>query len=365
MKKEWLKDMDIPSNTSPTEEYIRGFCGFDAMEIKDFLYEEGIPLFRAKQLFDWVYQKGITQYKNMYTIPDDLYLFLEKKLPLGLLQLQKIAQSKDGETVKFLSKLPCNRLIESVLISSGTRRTACISSQLGCIARCSFCASGKRGLFRNLVTEEIVEQVIIINQWLKQKKERVSHIVFMGMGEPLDNYHHVVSALKIFTNPELLNFSPRKITISTVGIPSNIKRLMEEGIKVNLALSLHAPNQTIRKQIIPYGRQFPLEEILKNVRAYAKCTKRDITYEYVLIDGINDQKHHAEELAHLLRKEQCSVNLIPFNPIPKVRFKRPENAVIQNFRDILIEKGICTTWRYTKGQDIAAACGQLALKESE
>lgn len=342
---------------------MREFCGLYAKEIKNFLEMEGEKAFRASQLFDWVYQKGVTHYEEMLNLPGGLRNLLNEKLSLGLLKLQKIEDSEDGETAKFLWKLSCGRFVESVLISSGDRRTVCVSSQVGCPARCAFCASGKEGLIRNLTPAEIIEQVVLINHHLSQKGERVSHLVFMGMGEPLENYSSVVRALKIFIDPELLNFSPRKITVSTVGMAPNIKRLMHEGIKVNLALSLHAPNQKIRKKIVPYARKFSLEEVLQSVRDYAKFTKRDMTYEYVLIAGINDQQENAEELADLLRGEQCCVNLIPFNPVPGTHLKRPEKEIIEAFRNILTNRGVRSTWRYTKGKDIAAACGQLALKK--
>lgn len=341
---------------------MREFCGLYAKEIKNFLEKEGEKAFRANQLFDWVYQKGVTEYGEMLNLPGSLRSLLKEKLSLGLLKLQKIEDSQDGETSKFLWKLSCGRFVESVLISSGDRRTVCVSSQVGCPARCAFCASGKEGLIRNLTPAEIVEQVVLINHYLIQKGEKVSHLVFMGMGEPLENYSSVIRALKIFIDPEFFNFSPRKITVSTVGMAPNIKRLMQEGIKVNLALSLHAPNQKIRKKIVPYARKFSFEEVLQSVRDYAKFTKRDMTYEYVLIDGINDTQENAEELADLLKGEQCCVNLIPFNPVPGTQLKRPEKKMIEAFRNVLTNRGIRSTWRYTKGKDIAAACGQLALK---
>lgn len=340
---------------------MREFCGLFPKETKAFLEEEGEKEFRSKQLFDWVYQKGVVNYDEMLNLSQPFRNLLKEKVSLGLLELQKTEDSQDGETIKFLWKLPDNRLIESVLISSGDRRTVCISSQVGCPARCAFCASGQGGIIRNLTTAEIVEQVVQINSRLIQKGERVSHLVFMGMGEPLENYEGVVKALKIFIEPNLFGFSPRRITLSTVGVVPAINRLTEEGIKVNLALSLHAPNQYIRKKIVPYARKFSFEDVLSSVRNYAKFTKRDLTYEYVLLDGINDQKEHAEELAILLKNDQCVVNLIPYNPVPGLNLKRPEKRKIETFEAILSRRGIRTIRRYTKGKDIAAACGQLAL----
>ena len=185
----------------------------------------------------------------------------------------------------------------------------------------------------------------------------------MGMGEPMENYEAVVKSIALFNAPEAFNISQRRITVSTVGVVEGIHRLAQEELKVNLVLSLHAPNQHIRKKIIPYARKYELEEILLAMDAYAEATKRDITYEYTLLKGINDGEEHAEELAALLRGKQCTVNLIPYNPVEGLRLDRPERGVIEAFRAILEEAKINTTWRYTKGKDIAAACGQLALQE--
>jgi 23S rRNA (adenine2503-C2)-methyltransferase len=253
--------------------------------------------------------------------------------------------------------------VESVLILSGGRRTVCVSCQVGCPARCAFCASGKEGLKRNLSAGEIVEQVLHIDRHLKEKGERVCHIVFMGMGEPMENYDAVVKAIQILNAPWGLNISQRRITVSTVGVVEGIQRLAKEELKVNLVLSLHAPNQHIRKKIIPYARKYPLEEILIAMDEYSVATKRDITYEYTLLSGINDRAEHAEELARLLKGKQCTVNLIPYNPVDGLRLQRPQRDEIESFRAILEEAGINTTWRYTKGKDIAAACGQLALQK--
>ena len=255
-------------------------------------------------------------------------------------------------------------LVESVLICSKERRTVCVSSQVGCPARCAFCASGKEGLLRNLNAAEIFEQVYQTDLFLHQKGERVSHVVFMGMGEPFENYDNVLKAIFLLNDPLRLNISQRRITVSTVGVVEGIRRFMKEDLNVNLVLSLHAPNQHIRKKIIPYSRKYPLEDILSAMVAFSRESKRDITYEYTLIEGINDKPEHAEELAALLQGQQCTVNLIPYNPVPGLSLKRPEKEAIEEFRRILISNEIVTTWRYTKGKDIAAACGQLALKEN-
>ena len=344
---------------------MREFCGLLSKEVNHFFEEEGERSFRAKQLFDWVYEKGVLDYDKMVNLPQSLRNRLKETLPLGLLHLEKMENSGDGETKKFLWKLLDGCFVESVLIISGNRRTVCVSSQVGCPARCAFCASGKEGGIRNLTSAEIVEQVALINQYLLEKGERVTHIVFMGMGEPLENYLGVVRALKILMDRHLFGFSPRKITVSTVGVVPKIHQMIEEGLKVNLALSLHAPNQHVRKKIVPYARKFPFEDVLNSVRCYSKFTKRDITYEYVLLDGINDTEEHAKELADLLKGEQSIVNLIPYNPVMGLNLKRPSSAKIEKFHKILSQHHVVTTRRYTKGKDIAAACGQLALRKKD
>ena len=342
---------------------MREFCGLLPKELGVCLDKQSIAPYRLKQLYDWVYKKGVTQYQEMTNLSRPLRDFFEEHFKLGVLTAEKIEESDDGETTKFLWRLLDNQNVESVLIRSEKRRTVCVSSQVGCPARCAFCASGQNGLIRNLTVAEIIEQVVQIHSHLLKEGERVTHVVFMGMGEPLENYDAVVRALKILIDPELFALSSRRITVSTVGVVPNIERLLEEGLNVNLALSLHAPNQHLRKKIVPYARKFHIEDVLKAARLYAQKTKRDITYEYVMLAGVNDRQEDAKELCILLKNEHCCVNLIPFNPISGVHLKRPKKESIELFRSILSEGGIRSTWRYTKGKDIAAACGQLALKQ--
>lgn len=337
--------------------------GLSLTELKTWLAERGESPFRANQIFDWVYAKQASSYEEMTNLSKPLRNLLKQELRFPLLQRLRTQESDEGETVKYLWALPDGQRIESVLISSGERRTVCVSCQVGCPARCAFCASGKEGLLRNLSAAEIIEQVLWIQQALQKRGERVCHIVFMGMGEPMENYDAVVRAISLLNDPRAFHISVRRITVSTVGVVEGIRRFAEEERSVNLVLSLHAPNEAIRKKIIPYARRYRLEDVLEAMKFYAKKTKRDITYEYTLIAGINDQIDHAEELSRLLAGQQCTVNLIPYNPIEKIRLQRPEKGVIEAFRDCLVRHGIQTTWRYTKGKDIAAACGQLALQK--
>lgn len=342
---------------------MRDLCSLYYPELSTWLKENNEKEFHARQIFDWIYQKGVTSFDLMSNLGKDLRKKLQAAYRLPVLQLSKMTESNDKETFKFLWKLDDGSFVESVLICSSARRTVCVSTQVGCPARCAFCASGKQGFFRNLKPAEIVEQVIHINTWLALKGERVSHIVYMGMGEPMKNYEHVMRSVRILCDPALLNISQRRITVSTVGVVEGIRRMANEELKLNLVLSLHAPNQHIRKKIIPYARQYPLETVMEAMDIYAEKTGRDITYEYTLIAGINDHPDHAHELGNLLRGKQATVNLIPLNPIPGTNLKRPDKKAIKDFRAVLYGHKIVNTCRYTKGDDIAAACGQLALQE--
>ena len=276
------------------------FCDITYESLSQWLEENGEKPYHAKQIFDWVYQKSTLDWDLMSNLGKELRQKLAGAFTLPVLKLIKMTESNDKETYKFLWRLRDGNLVESVLICSGKRRTVCVSSQVGCPAKCAFCASGQQGFFRNLRASEIMEQILHINQWLSSKGERVCHVVYMGMGEPFKNYEFVIKSIRFLIDPKMLNISQRRITVSTVGVIEGIKRLANEEIRINLVLSLHAPNQHIRKKIIPYARQYPLEEIIKAMDEYSQKTKRDITYEYILIAGINDHPDHAYELAKLL-----------------------------------------------------------------
>ena len=332
-------------------------------ELEFWLKSEGEPAYRKKQIFDWVYHQSVCDWELMTNLSWDLREKLKQNFSLNSFDLVRQMDSYDGQTTKFLWRLADGSYVESVLIRSDNRRTVCVSSQVGCPARCAFCASGQKGFMRNLSSAEIVEQVVKINRELAKINERVSHIVYMGMGEPLKNTESVISSIRQMCDEELLNLSQRRVTVSTVGIVEGIRRLQKEELKVSLVLSLHAPNQHVRKKIIPYARKYPLDEIIAGIEQYARRTKRNATYEYILIEGVNDQEKHAWELCELLEGKQCTVNLIPYNPVPGVRLRRPKTKAIRNFQRILEKNRVTVTCRYTKGDDIAAACGQLALQE--
>lgn len=343
---------------------MKEICSLKLDECQNWMLENGEKPFRAAQVLEWIYKKGALSFEEMTNLSKELRAKLQNSFSFPCLKLLRTVESEDGETTKFLWELADGKRVESVLIRSDERRTVCVSCQVGCPARCAFCASGQQGLIRNLSVAEIVEQVLQIDRVLRPLGERVSHIVYMGMGEPMENYDAVVGSIGIINSPWGLHISQRRITVSTVGVVEGIKKLANEECHVNLVLSLHAPNQHLRKKIIPYARKYPLEEILMAMDDYAEKTKRDITYEYTLLAGINDSLRQADELATLLRGKQCTVNLIPYNPVGTLRLQRPESNAIAAFRALLDDRGINTTWRYTKGVDIAAACGQLALQQA-
>lgn len=338
---------------------MQNLYGLSQDQLRQWLVENGEKPFHASQILDWIYQKQVESFEEMTNLSKALREKLQSGFQLHTLKLKKILDSDDGQTTKFLWELSDGNLVESVLIRAPDRRTVCVSSQVGCPARCAFCASGKKGLMRNLETAEIVEQVIHIDRYLKE--ERVCHIVYMGMGEPFENYDNVLSSIQLIHKG--LNISQRKITVSTVGIIDKILRFAKEDLSVNLVLSLHAPNQQLRQKIIPYARKYGLTELLDAMLFFAHHTKRNVTYEYTLMQGINDHELQAQELVKLVRNHPCTVNLIPYNPVDGLILKRPEKDAIERFREILVDAGIPTTWRYTKGKDIAAACGQLALQK--
>lgn len=336
----------------------------DQTVLQEDLVSAGFPKFHAKSIFEFIFKSYVISFEEMTSLPKTLREYLKEKFDILPLKLVKIEDSQDGETKKFLFELHDGKFVESVLIGSFERRTVCVSSQVGCPAKCAFCASGKEGLVRDLTRFEIEAQIVFIESYLKSKQEpRVSQIVFMGMGEPLANFEEVIGAIDLIKSQNRLCISERRITVSTVGIVDKILKVAQMERQFHLVLSLHAPNQHIRKKIIPFARKYELRDILEAMLYFAKQTGRQVTYEYTLLAGINDSLEHAKELAALVARHPCTVNLIPYNPVVGLRLKRPEKETIEAFRDELKAHKINVTWRYTKGKDIAAACGQLAMHE--
>ncbi len=333
-------------------------------ELTERLASLGEPPYRARQVWRWAYRRFARNYGEMTDLPAALRMRLEEELPLTPVEETGTLRSADGQTRKSLLRLADGELIEAVLMlydprsDSRGRATACLSTQAGCAMGCVFCATGQAGFRRNLSTGEIVAQAVTLARHLRDEEgRRLTNVVFMGMGEPLANYDAMMRAVRILNAREGFGIAARHITISTVGLVTGIHKLAEERIQVGLAVSLHAPDDALRQRLIPTQRK-PLAELLGAVRSYIEKTGRRVTFEYVLIDGVNDGAAHARALGRLLRGLLCHVNLIPVNPTGAA-FRRPSRARVLAFQRIVEEAGVPCTVRVEKGVEIAAACGQL------
>ncbi len=332
-------------------------------ELSAFLSQCKQPAFRVKQIRQWLFHKRATEFGEMTNLSRPLRDQLAASFTIGRLETLRRAESADG-TVKFLFGLADGASIESVLIPEARRLTLCISTQAGCGFGCAFCATATLGLTRNLTASEIVDQILEASRALAGE-QRITHIVLMGMGEPLANYSQTLKALEIINNGDWgLGISPRRVTLSTVGLVPQIQKLMEE-TRVNLAVSLHAPDDTLRGSLMPVNRKYPLAELLECCRALSMPRRQRITFEYVLLGGINDSEQQARQLARLLRGVPSKINVIPFNPHPGSGFARPTPEQIERFQATLRDAGVQINLRRPRGDDIQAACGQLQGEETE
>lgn len=325
-------------------------------ELTKELKELGHPAFRAKQIYEWLHVKLAASYDEMTNISKELRELLKEKYPLTMLEEVDSLHSATDGTIKYLFRLEDDRVIESVLMKYHHGNSVCISSQVGCRMGCKFCASTIGGKERDLRPSEMLDQIYRIQVLTG---ERVSNIVIMGTGEPLDNYDNVIKFLHLITDSQGLNISARNITVSTCGIPDKIRDFANEGLPVTLALSLHAPNNEIRKKLMPVATKYDLTEVMDAFHYYYEKTGRRLTFEYSLVDGINDEEEHAKELSRLVKGINCHINLIPVNPIKERNYRKSENKKIQNFKNILEKYRINVTIRREMGADIDAACGQL------
>ena len=326
--------------------------GMTQAELTDWVQTQGQPAYRGKQLHQWIYNKGVRSLADITVFPKAWRQAMEQ-ISVGRSEIHHRSVAPD-QTVKFLLRLGDGHIIEAVGIPTDKRLTVCVSSQVGCPMACDFCATGKGGFIRNLATHEIVDQVLTVQAAFEQ---RVSNIVFMGMGEPLINAQNVVAAVQCLNRD--IGIGQRSITVSTVGIPGQIRRLAQHHLQITLAVSLHGSNQTLRTQLIPSAQQYPLTDLLDECREYVAVTGRRVTFEYILLAGLNDCEEHAAELAHLLRGFQSHVNLIPYNPIDEVDYQRPSRMRVQGFTEELRSAGIAVSVRYSRGLEKDAACGQL------
>ncbi len=331
--------------------------GRSVESLTNWVVQQGQPAYRGKQLHQWIYQKGIRSLDEV-TVFSKQWRAEVKDTPIGRSHIHHRSESPDG-TIKYLLRLKDGLIIEAVGIPSDKRLTVCVSSQIGCPMACDFCATGKGGFTRNLETYEIVDQVLTVQEDFQR---RVSNIVFMGMGEPLLNTDSVVAAVRSLNQD--VGIGQRMITVSTVGIPGYIRRLAEEQLQITLAVSLHASNQALRRQLIPSAEKYPIAVLLDECRDYVNITSRRVTFEYVLLADVNDRPEHAAELANELRGFQTHVNLIPYNPISEVDYQRPSRQRIEDFTQRLKDKSIAVSVRYSRGLEKDAACGQLRASKA-
>ena len=322
--------------------------------------------YRATQLFKWIYEKRVTNFDEMSDISASFREVLKKDFNLNKPTIFKEQVSSDG-TIKLLLQMEDGALVETVLMRYNYGNVACVSSEVGCNMGCAFCASGFLKKTRNLETSEMVGQVLVLDDLLKEEdpNKRVTHIVVMGTGEPFDNYDNVLDFVRILNHPYGFAVGARHITVSTCGLVEGIRRYAKEGLQINLAISLHAPNDEIRNKIMLISKKYPMDELMSAVKYYEKEAGRRVTFEYILLKGLNDSKENAKELARLIKGTLAYVNLIPYNQIKELVYQRSDEKSVHDFSDTLTKCGVTATIRKEFGTDIDAACGQLRAKNEK
>ena len=329
-------------------------------ELEAYLASAGAPLFHARQIFQWIYRRGVDDFDAMTDLGRELRAALSRDLALTTPAVAKREESSDG-TTKFLLRLADGRFIESVFIPDTPSQTFCISTQVGCAMRCAFCLTGRMGIVRNLTTGEIAGQVRVLLRELNMHGQRFN-IVLMGMGEPLHNYDATMKALRILGSRHGLAVAPKRITLSTVGVLPALERLATEPFMPNLAISLHSTTEDQRDMLVPINRKYGLQELLDACRRFPLKRRNRITFEYVLLDGVNDTPEDARRLVRLLAGIKAKVNLIPLNPAPGIPYARPSDTRVNRFAEILADRHITVSVRKSRGRDIRAACGQLIVE---
>jgi 23S rRNA (adenine2503-C2)-methyltransferase len=355
---------DTMLDDQPQKEKIN-LLGLSASRLSEFFEEIGEKKFRATQIIKWIHQEGECDFQKMTNLSKDLRNKLDEIAEIKLPEVVSCQESVDG-TCKWLIRVDGGSCIEMVYIPERERGTLCVSSQIGCALDCSFCATGKQGFNRDLTSAEIIGQLWIaadsFDQFSPKAKRRVSNVVMMGMGEPLMNFDNVVDAMSIMLEDNAYGLSKRRVTLSTSGVVPELDKLGDVS-DVSLAISLHAPNDELRNELVPINRKYPLATFIQSAKNYIEKmpdNRRKVTVEYTLMDQVNDRSIHARELAVLLKDLPCKINLIPFNPFAGSGYKTVTNTALNRFRDILMAEGYTVTVRTTRGDDIAAACGQLA-----
>ncbi len=339
---------------------MKNLFGLTVEEIADELTKLNLPKFRAKQISEWIYKRNANSFDEMTNLSKEIREQLKKLFKIESAAFIKKLESDDGLTMKFLLRLDDNSAVETVLMRHDYGNSICISTQVGCAMGCKFCASTIKGLERNLTAAEILSEVLFVNSTLENR--RIDNIVVMGIGEPLMNYDNLIKFLKMIHSDYTIGLSYRKITVSTCGIVPKIYQLAEENLPITLSISLHAPTNNLRTQLMPVNKNFPIDEVVEAGKNYGEKTGRRVTYEYILIANVNDTAEHANQLSKLLKNQLANVNLIPINPVVERNFKKPSIERVKNFCEYLNNHGIAATIRKEMGANINAACGQLRLQ---
>ncbi|MDY5891878.1 MAG: 23S rRNA (adenine(2503)-C(2))-methyltransferase RlmN [Candidatus Onthovivens sp.] len=340
---------------------MKNLYGYKLEDLEELMISLGQKKYRATQIFKWIYERGVTNFDEMSDISLSFREVLKNEFTLSIPTIYKKQVSSDG-TIKLLLSLGDDSKIETVLMRYNYGLVACVTSQVGCNMGCAFCASGLFKKQRNLEVHELVGQILVLNNLLKEENKKITHVVVMGTGEPFDNYDHVMKFIRILNNPHGFAIGARHLTVSTCGLVEKIREYANEGIQINLAISLHAPSDKIRNKIMPISLKYPLDQLMDAVKYYEATAKRRVTFEYILLEDINDSIDNAKELAKLIKGTTSYVNLIPYNPVGELKYKRTSGNRVHRFMDALIKEGVNVTVRKEFGTDIDAACGQLRAK---
>lgn len=327
---------------------------------EEYFINKNEKKFKGQQVFDWLYRKRVSSFDDMTNIKKEIIDMLKNDFDIKTVSITKI--ERDVDVNKYLFKLKDDEKVEAVLMNHIYGNSLCISTQVGCNMGCKFCESGRLKKVRNLETHEMIEQILLVEE---ECGKRISHVVVMGIGEPFDNYDNLVKFIEIINNPKGLELGSRHITVSTCGVVPKIKEFMKLPYQVNLAISLHAPNNEIRNSIMPINKAYPIEVLMTTLNEYIKETNRRVTFEYILLDGVNDSDKCAKELADLVKEMNCYINLIPYNETNNISYKRTKSLNISRFYDILKKNRINVTIRREYGSNISAACGQLRSKKED
>ena len=331
-------------------------------KLNKFVENNNFPLYRSSQIFNWINKSSVKSFDDMTNLPKSLIDLLKENFKLNLSHISSKQISVDS-TMKFAIKLYDELVVESVLIPSGDRVTACVSSQVGCSLDCEFCATSKISRMRNLESYEIFDQIMLLNQQsIENYSLPISNIVFMGMGEPLLNYNNVINSISLITGKEGIEISNKKITLSTSGISKMIIKMADDNVKFNLAVSLHSAIESTRNEIMPFSKSFPINQLIKSLEYWFNKTKRKVTFEYLIWKGINDDFEHINALVKICKRVPSKVNLIEYNSIDDLRFSKADELWVNNYVNILKDNKVSVSIRRSRGKDIQAACGQLANK---